>query len=254
VRALIGVVACLAVAVGAAGASGAPTPVMLTFDGIHVSDASLPAGIRHEGRFTATPPLCVRGSAVDVEDVEVEPLSVMRRYTCDDGSGTFTAFLPVIAGEHGGNGTWKIVDGTGRYATLRGIGTYSGRLVSGDPNNFVTIVFQTSWDGVVDFDAIPPMLTATSHATKVRRPPRTYNVRTVISADEPSFAYSVDIRAGKRYLALKTGNSNSRSLTVTRRVRVARGTRSISVLVTIADAVGNETTTTLVVKLKPIPA
>jgi hypothetical protein len=45
-------------AVGAAGASARPTPVTLTFDGRHVVNSSLPDGLRHEGRFTAAPPLC----------------------------------------------------------------------------------------------------------------------------------------------------------------------------------------------------
>ncbi len=241
-------------AVGAAGASGAPTPITLSFDGMHVADPSFPVGLRHEGRFTAAPPLCAHGSAVDVEDVETAPLSVLRKYTCDDGSGTFTVFLPTVRAEHGGNGTWKIVDGTGRYATLRGIGTYTGHRVSGDPNDFVTIVYQASWHGVVDFDAVGPTLTARASAKKLRRPPRTYNVRTIIDAHEPNFAYSVDIRAGKQYLALKTGTSTSTPLTVTRRIRAARGTRTVTVLVTVADAVGNESTTTLVVELKAAAA
>ena len=239
-------------AVGAAGASAGPTPLTLTFDGRHVPDSSVPDGLRHEGRFTAAPPLCVHGSAVDVEVVEGAPLSVMRKYTCDDGSGTFTAFLPAVAAEHGGNGTWKIGAGTDRYATLRGQGTYTGHRVSGNPDDFLTIVYQTTWQGVVDFDAVAPSVTATARAKKLRRPARTYSVRTVVDAHEAGFTYTVDIRAGKRYLALRTGTSTSTSITLTTRVAAPRGTRSISVLVTVADAVGNESsTTTLAVKLKP---
>jgi hypothetical protein len=238
-------------AVVAGGASAGPTPVTLTFDGKHVANSSLPDGLRHEGIFTAAPPFCAHGTAVDVEDLEGAPLSVMRKYTCDDGSGTFTAFLPAVAAEHGGNGTWKIVAGTERYATLRGQGTYTGHLVSGNRDDFPSVVYQTTWQGVVDFDAVAPSMTANARAKKLRRPARTYAVPTVIDAHEPGFTYSVDIRAGKRYLALKTGTSSSTAVTVTPRIQAPRGTRTISVLVTVTDAVGNASSTTLVVRLKP---
>jgi hypothetical protein len=81
---------------------------------------------------------------VDVEDVVSDPLTVMRKYPCDDGSGTFAAFLLAIAAEHGGNGTWKIVAGADRYATLRGKGTYTRHLVSGNRDDFPSIVCQTT--------------------------------------------------------------------------------------------------------------
>jgi hypothetical protein len=67
---------------------------------------------------------------MDLEDVEVEPLSVMRKHTCTDGSGTFTAFLPTIRNEHSGNAEWKLLEGTRRYETLRGTGTHTGHLLA----------------------------------------------------------------------------------------------------------------------------
>jgi hypothetical protein len=103
-----------------------------------------PQAFGQEGRFTAALPLCAHGTAVDVEDVVSDPLTVMRKYPCDDGSGTFAAFLLAIAAEHGGNGTWKIVAGADRYATLRGKGTYTRHLVSGNRDDFPSIVCQTT--------------------------------------------------------------------------------------------------------------
>ena len=250
VRSLVGIAAAGAVALGTAGASAAPTSLTLTFDGVHFIDSSVAGGMNHRGRFTAAPPLCPAGTAIDVQDIEVEPLTVLRRHTCDDGSGTFTSFLPTVRNEHGGLGSWKIVVGTGRYETLRGVGTYTGRLVSGDPNVFETIVYRTSWQGLVDFDAVAPTLTATARSKKLRRPARTYTIQTAIDGHEPNIAYSVDIRAGKSYLALKTGASNSGRAIVPLRIRAARLVRSVNVIVTIADAVGNESTRTLAVKLK----
>lgn len=248
-RLVLGIFVAVA-AFGSAGAGAAPTSLTLVFDGAHVPDASLPAGLNHKGRFTAGPPLCASGTAQDVQDVELEPLTVLRSHTCDDGSGSFTALIPAAVNEHSGIGSWKIVAGTGRYETLRGVGTYVGKLVSGDPQNFLTIVFQTTWRGVVDFDAVPPTLTATARAKKLRRPPRTYTIRTAIDGHEPNISYSVDIRAGKRYLALKTGTSSSGTLTVNLKIRAPRKTGNVSVIVTAGDAVGNESTTTLVVKVK----
>jgi hypothetical protein len=245
-------IGALAAGVGAvvSGASGAPTAFRLDFTGRHVVDAALPGGIRHEGRFTASAPFCPSGTAVDVRDIEVEPLTVLRTHTCDDGSGSFTAFMPTLADEHGGSGSWKIVDGTGRYATLRGFGTYTGHIVSGDPNNFESIVYTTSWQGVVDFDAVAPTVAAHATSKKLRKPPRSYSVRTAIDAHEGPVTYSVDIRAGRSFLAFKRGTSSSGRIAVTKRLRAPRGARALTVIVTVADAVGNETVSTLPVRLR----
>lgn len=232
------------------GASGAPTTFSLVFNGAHAPDASLPAGIRHEGRFTASAPFCSSGTAVDIRDIEIEPLTVLRTHTCDDGTGSFTAFMPALLGEHGGIGTWKIVDGTGRYATLRGIGTYAGHIISGDPERFDTVVYSTTWQGVVDFDAVPPTFAATATSKKLRKPTRTYTIRTVLNAQEGQIAYSVDIRAGKSFLAFKQGTSASGRVTVALRIRAPKGARNVQVIVTVTDEVGNESTTTRAVRLK----
>src|SRR6476646_1171512 len=100
------------VAVIAGTARATPTAFTLTLDGRHAEDPTLPAGIRHEGRFTASAPACPAGTAQDISDVVVDPLTVLRSFTCDDGSGSFTVLLPQVASEHAGSGTWKIVSGT----------------------------------------------------------------------------------------------------------------------------------------------
>lgn len=232
------------------GAKGTPTTFSLAFNGAHVHDASLAAGIRHEGRFTASGPFCTSGTAVDTRDLEIEPLTVLRTHTCDDGTGSFTAFMPAVLGEHGGIGSWKIVDGTGRYATLRGVGTYTGHIVSGDPGVFDSVVYTTTWRGVVDFDAVPPTFAATATSKKLRKPARTYTIRTVLNAQEGQVAYTVDIRAGKSFLAFKQGTSGSGRLTVALRIRAPKGARSVQVIVTVSDAVGNESTATRTVRLR----
>jgi hypothetical protein len=57
----------------------------------------------------------------------------------------FSAGVRLGAPEHGGTGTWQIVEGTGRYTTLRGLGTYVGTKLSGDSNVFESITYRTSW-------------------------------------------------------------------------------------------------------------
>src|SRR5207247_1902836 len=58
--------------------------------------------------------------------------------------------------EHGGSGTWQIIDGTGPLANLHGKGTFTSSLVSGHSDDPPTIVFRSTWNGVADFDAQPP--------------------------------------------------------------------------------------------------
>jgi hypothetical protein len=174
----------------------------------------------------------------------------MRTHTCDDGTGTFTAFMPTVRGEHGGGGSWKIVEGTGRYATLRGVGTYTGHIVSGDADRFETIVYTTSWQGVVDFDAVAPTLTASATAKRLPKPSRAYSVRAVVDAHEGPVTYSVDFRAGKVLLALKRGTAASGRVTTDARFRAPRGVPTVSVIVKVADVVGNESATTLSVRLR----
>ena len=237
------------------GATAAPAPFLLTFDGTHVLDPSAPGGLAHDGRFTASAPFCSGGHAYDVHHVvEGEFLSVRRIHTCDDGSGSFTAWMPTARNEHGGaTGSWKIVEGTGQYATLRGMGTYTSTLVTGDPLLFETIAYRTNWQGVVAFDADPPAIeTFTATARALRRPLRTYVVRvglTVRDATAP-ISYMVDVRVGRTQLDLKQGSSASGQAAVALRLRTPRGVRSARVSLIARDAVGNETTATRTVRLR----
>ena len=128
-------------------------------------------------------------------------MTVWRVHTCDDGSGSFTAFMPFARAEHGGNGSWKIVEGTGRYAQLRGQGTYVGTLLSGDPNVFSTIAYRAQWQGVVDFDADPPVIESLSaSARKLSTRVRRYTLRISVTARDASspISYTVNVRAGTR--------------------------------------------------------
>jgi len=246
-------VVAAAVAVSlASGAAQAPVPFSLTFEGAHFVDSSLIGGLRHDGRFTASAPFCPAGRGYDVRHLPIEPLTVHRLHTCDDGSGSFTAVMPVVRGEHGGSGTWRMIEGTGRYATLRGLGTYTGTLISGDPAVFETIVYRTEWRGLVDFDAEPPAIeSVTTSARKVRQRVRTYTLRVAFTARDTALpvSYVVDVRAGRAFIGLKRGSTASGQANVTLRIQPPRAARTARVLLTAQDAVGNETTTSRTFRL-----
>jgi hypothetical protein len=238
-------IAAVAAIAGRAGAS--PTAFTLTFDGSHVFDATLPAGVRHEGPFTATSPFCSSGTARDVQDVVVEPPTVLREFDCDDDSGSMTVFMPSIRAEHGGSGSWRIVSGTGQYATLRGLGTYVSTLVSGDPLDFLSIKYHSTWTGVVDFDVDPPAVVLTARATKLRRPKGFYALRFILrvtnEAQGARLLYSVAVTAGTADLADRLGKTTSRSVTTTLRIKPRRTTRRVTLSIDVTDPVGNASKT-----------
>jgi hypothetical protein len=249
------VVAVAAIAGVAGGASAAPTQFTLTLDGSHVPDASLPAGLRHEGPFTASAPFCPAGRAADTKNVSDVPpvgLVVLRAFTCDDGTGSFTALLPAT-GEHGGGGSWRIVDGTGKYATLRGIGRYTSTRVSGDPGDFLSITFRSTWTGTVDFDVDPPSIGLSARATKLRRPVGAYTLRVVLAVPNEvagaSLGYAVEVTAGSASLASRLGTTTSGKATVALRIKPGRATRHVKVSADVTDPVGNKSSTRRTVTL-----
>jgi hypothetical protein len=240
---LAGIVLGTMLALLTTGASAAPTPFSLIFEGAHVDDPTLPAGLRHDGRFTASSPFCSSGRAYDTRQInDGSSVTVWRVHTCDDGSGSFTAFMPFARAEHGGNGSWKIVEGTGRYAQLRGQGTYMGTLLSGDPNVFSTIVYRAQWQGVVDFDADPPVIESLSaSARKLSTRVRRYLLRIgVIARDaSSSISYTVNVRAGTVPLESKNVSTTSGQAAVTLRISPPRGARSVRISLVATDALGN---------------
>jgi hypothetical protein len=245
-----------AVAMVAVRASAAPTQFTLNFDGVHVLDPSLPGGegIKHEGRFTASAPFCSAGRAYDVRQQVVDGfLNVMRLHICDDGSGSMTAYLPLTRAEHEGTGTWQIMEGAGEYATLRGLGTYIGTRVSGDPQDFASVVYRTAWSGVVAFDAdAPAVATIAASARKLQKPARTYSLRIAVTARDAStpIGYTVDVRSGTTPLGFKRASTPSGQATLTLRISAPRTARTVRVQLTATDAVGNTTSASRLVRLR----
>jgi hypothetical protein len=249
------VAAVAAIAAVTGSAEAAPTTFTLTFEGSHVPDSSFPAGLRHEGPFTASAPFCPAGRAADTKNVSDIPpvgLVVLRAFTCDDGSGSFTALLPAT-GEHAGGGSWRIVEGTGKYATLRGMGRYSSTRLSGDPGDFLSIKFRSTWSGTVDFDVEPPSVGVAARATKLRRPAGSYTVRIALTvpneAAGASLGYAVEVTAGRTSLASRVGTTTSGKVTVALRIKPGRTTRRVKISADVTDPVGNKGSTTRTITL-----
>ena len=87
------------------------------------------------GTFTSGAPFCGSGTAADVEPPR-QTLGGSHRYTCSDGSGSLTLAMTNREAVYGGGigrGEWTIVEGSGRYASLRGKGTYNGEMLDWTP-------------------------------------------------------------------------------------------------------------------------
>jgi len=256
-RLVAGAVLTAACAVVAGGAGATPTTFTLTFDGHHTADTSLPAGLRHEGPFTASAPACPAGTAKDVADVVVEPLTVLRTFECADGSGSFTVLLPSVASEHGGSSTWRIVRGTGKYELLRGSGTYQSTLVSGSPTDFGSITYHSTWTGIVDYDVAPPTIQVAARATRLRRPVGTYTVRVGLSllneAAGAKTTYVLEVFAGRASLTLRLGSTTTGHATLNLRLHPPKTARRLRLQVRATDVVGNESTAARMIALPPAP-
>jgi hypothetical protein len=241
----------------AGGALAAPSEFSLTFVGRHVVDPAAPTGLHHEGHFTASAPFCPSGTAVDTRHDLQGTLSVERTHTCDDGSGSITVSLPEVAREHqaGDGGSWKILGGTGKYEKLRGSGTYRGQIISGDPFDFSTVTYRSTWQGLVGFDADPPALTLTATATKLKLPRRTYSLRValVVRNEEPAarVTYSLIVQANKQYVSggSRQGSTTTGRAALALRITPPRTARTVQINVRATDPLGNESTTTRPVKL-----
>ena len=98
------------------------------------------------GPFTATGPavdaglICPSGDTIDVFAKAAGyqsgkgwvNLTVVKEFTCGDGSGAFLVKLQVRLDKHGDHYAWAIVAGTGAYGHLQGAGTGYGAAPLGD--------------------------------------------------------------------------------------------------------------------------
>lgn len=230
-----------------AGARAAPSTFRLVFDGHHN------ASLTHEGSFTSSLALCGSGSAADVS-VDSTTDTALRRFTCPDGN-EFTAAVSPLPAEHGGNGLWQIVSGTGPLATLRGKGTFSSSRLAGRSDDPTTITFRSTWQGVADFDNVPPAIVVTkATARKLRRPKGAYNLALSVTFpgdDAVSYVLQVvDPRKPLNALVYRIGQTATGSLASAIRIRPAKSTRTLEVRIAATDAVGNDATAAKTIRLR----
>jgi hypothetical protein len=261
---LAGVVA-LSAATALAGRAAA-SPFELAFEGrAEAVDGDVFGGWRTVGTFTSGGPFCESGTAVDAP----HPHDVLMLYTCADGSGSLTLRIGsdqrsesgwVIGGSQS---RWTIGEGSGRYAGLRGKGTSSTETLDGDDPFALVVPFRATFQGVADADAVAPSLAFTStSATKLRGAGGWYTIRVALSLRDDvegnPVAYKLRLKEGPEHprdrrlfdLDSTEGTTASGSLSTTFRVLPSsKRVRTIQLLLSGSDPVGNEVSITRSVKL-----
>jgi len=219
-------------------ARATPTQVQLVLDGRHERTGP----DIHQGTFTASAPICASGAwwATGSE------LGDSKRMTCDGGTGTFLILSRGDNHEDGSTGTWAIAAGTGRYANLRGRGTWTNKVIA-DPT--VIVRFVNTLQGTVDFDGLPPSVRITqATAARVGAGKRTFRiVLGFTTADDVAgnrVSYTLYVKDESVQLATRTGTTNAGLVRLSLLVKTRPSTRRLHVVVFAADPWGNSRSVT----------
>jgi hypothetical protein len=231
----------LVVALTAIPASATAPTLTLHLDGTHPVD-----GDYHKGSFTAPASLCPSGTWLGNGEGA-------RVFTCTDGSGTFSAhFNGELEHVAGFSGPWSIYAGTGRFVTLRGLGTAT--IDSSSGVNSSPITFSDTWTGVVDFDATSPK--ARFIPAKVVRPrARTgrWTVRVGFTAtdnvDGNPVSFDASASSGP-FFAHRAGAAATGTTVLSFSFRKLPSARRLDVELRLSDPVGNTSTATTHINLR----
>ncbi|MGH3077088.1 MAG: hypothetical protein ACRDPZ_02775, partial [Gaiellaceae bacterium] len=129
----------------------------------------------HEGTFAARAPFCRSGTAVVLTASRPE---TRHRFTCDDGSGSLVVSIAESPFGQFDTTSWRILEGTGRYASLRGKGSSRTEILD-DPDG--TVTFWNTLEGVAAEDAIAPAIGFSSvKVAKLPRPAGAYSLKLAI--------------------------------------------------------------------------
>ena len=239
----LGLVAAM-VAVVTSGAGAAPSAFHLTVEGR--TGQALGGALLHEGTFRASPPFCSSGTVVDLWASPAPPMVSYRLLSCGDRSGSLTVHLVDTEAEHtrGRTGVWRVVEGTGPYTELRGMGTFTGIPLSSDTGQPGTLRFRTEWNGIVDFDDIaPPIVVLRSRAWKRSGAVGDYVVSVAFTAaddvDGNKVSYKVSAFRSGRLVASKQGDLVTGATSVSLRIRPPGRPRTIRLEIQAWDPVGN---------------
>jgi hypothetical protein len=220
-------------------AASGPKPFELVLNGEY--EYGIPDfGLLTAGAFTAKAPFCEAGSAVLIE------LDALR-LACADGSGSITLDVGYRRAP-----LWRILEGTGQYAGLRGRGT-----VWAEDWTELRPTYRSTFQGVVDEDAVAPTIAlASAKASKVKGTKGVYTIPVALdirdNVEDNPVTYTVIVtreRGAGRWLASKSGEAIG-SVSLEFRVRRPNArVRAVLIRTTAVDPVGNESTLGATVKL-----
>jgi hypothetical protein len=213
-------------------------------------------GYRREGSYGASAPFCATGDFVDLEyGPSGDWITGVSRFTCGDGSGSVTARTWLVSADDelvSSVGAWQILEGTGEYEELRGMGRYASSQRGGAVEDDAAPSYVEAWGGRVAFDAVAPTLTvsrpSTSHGAR-----DDYLIRVELSTRDNVGGNPVSfmLTAWSRFLlAAKSGTTSTGTASIVVRIRSDEAARRIRLKVEVWDPVGNEAA--LVRPLKPL--
>ena len=242
--AIVGLGAASGMAAWHAASAATPFELVLTAEYEYGSPA---LGRLITGAFTAKAPFCEAGPVADVD-------FGVRRFTCADGSGSITLDIGYPHAKFDGAGDWSILEGTGRYAGLRGKGTFWDEVVSDD---WTDGPVRTTFQGVVAEDAVAPTIgLASVQTSKVNGKKDVYVISAVLDlrddVEDNPVSYTVSIRRGSGagpWLASTSGETKGGISFELRIRRPNAGVRAVLIRTTAVDPVGNEGTLDFPVKL-----
>jgi hypothetical protein len=252
---LAGLVAVSAALVHAAPARSAASAFELTVEGRDTweMDGDVLLGVDLQWTFKSRAPLCTTGTFVEFGG----PGGTTWRFTCDDGTGSLTVSI-ARAWDHQAplwNTTWRILDGSGSYAGLRGEGSMQIEVLSNEISDRRSVMtWRSTLQGVVDRDGVAPTISfSRATATKLHRPAGSYALRLGVALrddvpDNP-VSYTLRVTNGGRKLAENFGTTRKEAVAMTLRIRPPAGARTVRLVLTGSDPIGNEVSITRSLKL-----
>jgi hypothetical protein len=260
VAALVGIGLAGVIAVTAASALAARSAASafeLTVQGRDTMqwEGNVITGSELQWTFTSRAPFCATGTFVEFGG----PGGTAWRFACDDGTGSLTVSI-ARAWDHNPqahvwNTTWRILDGSGSYAGLRGEGSMRIEVLSSEISDREAVMtWRSTLQGVVDRDAVAPTIAFSSAtAAKLHRPAGSYALRLGVAlrdnvTDNP-VSYTLRVTNGGRKLAEKFGITRKEAVSMTLRIRPPAGARTVRLVLTGSDPAGNEASITRSLKL-----
>jgi hypothetical protein len=252
---LVGVVAVSAAT--AVAARSAASAFELTVQGRDTTqwEGDALTGFELQWTFRSRAPFCATGTFVEYGG----PGGTTWRFTCDDGTGSLTVSI-ARAWDHNPqahvwNTTWRILAGSGSYAGLRGEGSMRIEVLSSESSDRESVMtWRGTLQGVVELDATAPTISFSSAtAAKLRRPAGSYALRLGIAlrdnvADNP-VSYTLRVTNGGRKLAEKFGTTRKGAVSMTLRIQPPAGARTVRLVLTGSDPIGNQVSLTRSLKL-----